>query len=265
LKPEVARQAHARERAIRTAPGAALSLWFTRNPALDAGPSSLRALRPRRLLVWLALWSVAFGVVEGAVAVYLRALCYPDQPADGPLFPLRLVDPTILRVEMAREAATLLMLLGIAFVAERRPLRRFAVFAFCFGAWDLAYYAMLRVTLGWPASLLDWDILFLLPAPWTGPVLAPVLVSVALVGSAALVLRRVDDVAPGPFRVRDWGVQIACAALIVWSFLWNAEPVEHLQPPGPYPWWLFLSGLLGGLASFAWRFRATRRPGTRGP
>jgi len=207
------------------------------------------------LLAWLTLWSIAFGMVEGAVAIYLRRLCYPDQPADGPLFPLRLVEPALLHTEMAREAATLLMLLGIALVAERRPLRRFAAFAFCFGAWDLAYYAMLHVALGWPASLLDWDVLFLLPAPWSGPVLAPVLVSAALVGGAALVLRCVDDEAPSPFRVRDWCVQIACAGLILWSFLWNVGPVARLQPPGAYPWWLFLTGWLGGLAAFAWRFR----------
>jgi hypothetical protein len=222
-------------------------------------PSSRHDSSPAaRMLAWLTLWSTAFGVVEGSVVVYLRRLCYPDQPADGPLFPLRLVEPTLLRVEMAREAATLLMLLGVAFVAERRPLRRFAAFAFCFGAWDIAYYAMLHVALGWPASLLEWDILFLLPAPWSGPVLAPVLVSAALIGGATLVLRRVDDAAPGPFRVRDWCVQIACAGLILWSFLWNAGPVERMELPGPFPWWLFLAGLLGGLASFAWRWRMTR-------
>ena len=27
---------------------------------------------------------------------------------------------------------------------------------------------------GWPETVLDWDILFLLPLPWWGPVIAPV-------------------------------------------------------------------------------------------
>jgi hypothetical protein len=79
------------------------------------------------------LWSAAFGLCEGAVVVYLRRLCYPDQPDDGPLFPLRVVEPVILRTEQWREAGTLLVLLGVALLAERRPLRRFAVFAFSFG------------------------------------------------------------------------------------------------------------------------------------
>jgi len=104
----------------------------------------------------------------------------------------------VVLVEVAREAATLLMLLGVAMLAERRPLRRFAAFAFCFGVWDIVYYVMLRAAIGWPASLLEWDILFLIPAPWTSPVLAPVLVSLALIGAAVLILRRIGDATPSP-------------------------------------------------------------------
>ena len=36
------------------------------------------------------------------------------------------------------------------------------------------YYLFLIPLTGWPKSLLDWDILFLLPVPWWGPVIAPV-------------------------------------------------------------------------------------------
>ena len=210
---------------------------------------------PRRLLAWLTLWAAAFGTCEGAVVVYLRRLCYPGQPDNGPLFPLRVVDPLILRTEMAREAGTLVMLLAVALLAERRPLRRFAAFAFCFGVWDLVYYAFLHVALGWPASVMDWDVLFLIPKPWSSPVLAPVLVSLALVGASALLLRR-DENAPSPLRAGDWLGQIACGALILGAFLWNAAAVDRSEPPGAFPWWLFLLGLLGGLLLFA---RALRR------
>ena len=34
---------------------------------------------------------------------------------------------------------------------------------------------------GWPTSLFDWDILFLLPLPWWGPVLAPVCIAVLMI------------------------------------------------------------------------------------
>jgi len=208
----------------------------------------------RAPLVWLTLWSAAFGVAEAAVVVYLRRLCYPDAPASGPLLPLPDVDDPLLHTEMAREAATLLMLLGVAFLAERRPLRRFAAFAFVFGMWDLVYYAVLRVTIGWPASLLDWDVLFLIPRPWAAPVLAPLLVSLALVGAAALVLAGLNDDRPSPLRPRDWGVFAAGAALILWSFVWSAGPVDAGAMPAPYPWWLFLPGWAGGLLWFAWRW-----------
>jgi len=218
-------------------------------------------MRTRGLLTWLTVWSIAFGVAEGAVVVYLRRLCYPGEPANGPLFPLRNLDTLLVLTEVAREAATLLMLLGVAMLAERRPLRRFAVFAFAFAGWDIVYYATLWVAIRWPTSLLEWDVLFLIPAPWAAPVLAPVLVSLALLGAAVLVLRRIDETAPSPLRTRDWALLIACGALILWSFFWNVTPIVRMRPPGAYPWWLFLAGWLGGLIVFvrAWRTAAPRR------
>lgn len=215
-------------------------------------------MRTRGLLAWLTLWSAAFGVVEGAVVVYLRRLFYPGAPPDAPLFPLREMASSLVATEVAREAATLLMLLGVGVLAARRPLRRFAAFAFCFGVWDLAFYAMLRAAIGWPAGLLEWDVLFLIPAPWTSPVLAPVLVSLALIGASALVLARIGEDAHSPFRAADWALLAAGGALILATFFWNAAPVMRMEPPAAYPWWLFLAGWLGGLAAFA---RAWRRHG----
>jgi hypothetical protein len=205
-------------------------------------------------LLWLTLWSAAFGVTEGAVVVYLRRIIYPGRPADGPLFPLRFVDPALLGTEIAREAATLVMLLGVAMLAERRPLKRFGAFAFCFGIWDLAYYAALRVWIGWPQSLLTWDVLFLIPKPWAAPVLAPVLVSLGLVVGGALLVARVADDGPHPFRVHDGLIQVACGVLILASFFWT-EGSASPEAIGHYPWWLFLAGWFGGLF---WGIRALR-------
>jgi len=241
---------------------------LTRNGAAScATPSPLSVRRPavilptmrsRGLLFWLTAWSTAFGVCEGAVVVYLRRICYPGRPASGPLLPLPDIDASLLRVETTREAATIVLLLGVAMLAERRPLRRFAAFAFCFGVWDIAYYAMLHVAIGWPASLMTWDVLFLIPKPWSSPVLAPVLVSLALIGTSAVVLAglREDDLSP--FGVRDWLMESAFGVLILWSFLWSAEAVDQMQMPAPFPWWLFVGGLGGGVGWFAWRWRAAR-------
>jgi hypothetical protein len=56
-----------------------------------------------------------------------------------------------------------------------------------FGVWDIFYYVFLKVLTGWPHSLMDWDILFLLPLPWWGPVIAPVSIAVLMIlwGTAA--------------------------------------------------------------------------------
>ena len=142
-----------------------------------------------RLLLWCTIFATAFGVVEGAVVVYLRELYYPE----GFAFPLKEMAPRILAIEIVREAATLVLLLGVAILAQRRPVRRFAVFAFCFGVWDITYYLALKALLGWPPGLLTWDILFLIPLPWTGPVLAPVLVSLALIAAGVAILRAPED------------------------------------------------------------------------
>jgi hypothetical protein len=209
----------------------------------------------RRLLLGCAIFATAFGVVEGAVVVYLRELYYPE----GFAFPLKEMKPKVLAIEIVREAATLVLLLGVAMVAQRRPVRRFAVFAFCFGVWDITYYLALKAFLGWPESLLTMDILFLIPLPWTGPVVAPVLVSLALVAAGVAILRRPED-APPFLRPVDWAVESAAGLVVIASFLWN---VPNL-PEGPlsFPWWLFLTGLLGGVLWIVLRARVPRSPPT---
>src|SRR5262245_45115860 len=130
---------------------------------------------------WVASYAVAMAVVEAAVVVYLRAIA----PAEGPLAVLQTVLPQpIIPVELVREAATLVMLVAVAFLAGTNPWQRFLYFALAFGVWDLFYYIWLRVFIGWPPSLLTWDVLFLIPVPWIAPVLAPMLVSIGLIAGA---------------------------------------------------------------------------------
>ena len=217
-------------------------------------------MRTASKLMWLSVWGLAFGVLEGAVVTYLRRLAYGGASLGAPLFPLRLTDPAVLRTEVAREAATLAMLATIALVAERRAERRFAAFALCFGLWDLAYYGMLWLAIGWPRGWLEWDILFLIPAPWASPVLAPVLVSLGLVGGALALLARTES-ARAVLRAGDWLGLVACGALILASFFWNTPRIARGGVPAVYPWWLFLVGWLAGLVVLnrAWR-AAGRRP-----
>src|SRR5882672_5956538 len=76
------------------------------------------------------------------------------------------------------------MLLAVAMLASEDRWERFLVFSLAFGIWDICYYAWLWVFIGWPPSLLTWDVLFLIPVPWLAPVLAPLIVSACLVAGA---------------------------------------------------------------------------------
>ena len=127
-----------------------------------------------RLLV-TALYGAVFGFVEAAVVVYLRAALglLQDPPAQVlAAFPERL-----LRVECFREAATIIMLGCIALLATQRLRERAIVFLWTFAFWDFTYYVWLRMTIGWPTSLLNSDLLFLIPVPWVAQVWFPMLVS----------------------------------------------------------------------------------------
>ena len=176
--------------------------------------------------------------------------------------PLAPIPPDLLRVELLREAATLLLLLAAAWLAAKEPLRRFAAFAFAFGVWDIAYYVTLKAVLGWPASLLDWDILFLLPLPWVGPVLSPLLVAFALVlvGWALYVLP--PDRRPRIRRL-DWWIEIAAGAVVLVAFFWNGPLVLGEEAPEHFPWTVYLIGYAGGWAWFIYRWLAEPTPGRR--
>lgn len=133
-----------------------------------------------RTLAGAAVFGAAFGFVEAVVVAYLQAAIdvAPGRAAgaDTPL-PLHQIPPHLLGMEVAREAATIVMLVAVAFLTARRARERWAVFLFVFALWDLAYYAGLRVLIGWPRSLAADDILFLIPVPWIADVWFPVLVS----------------------------------------------------------------------------------------
>src|ERR1700730_18650449 len=151
----------------------------------------------QRTATALLLFGTAFGYLEAAVVSYLRFLhepvrqrFYPDR-APGDLFPLLtrreaatdLQQRRIALIETGREAATIVMLAGIALAIATDAGQWAAAFVIAFGTWDITFYVFLKMLLDWPASLFTWDILFIIPVPWVGPVLAPVLVSAAMIGA----------------------------------------------------------------------------------
>ncbi|MCG6187542.1 hypothetical protein [Maribellus maritimus] len=125
----------------------------------------------------LLIFAASMGFLEAIVVVYLRELYYPD----GFKFPLQIFPQWLMGVEIVREFSTLFMLFALAWVAGKNFLQRLSVFLFIFGIWDIFYYVALKLFLNWPESLLTWDILFLIPITWLGPVLAPVICSTTMI------------------------------------------------------------------------------------
>lgn len=202
----------------------------------------------------MGLFGVAFGYLEGAVVVYLRYILYPD----GFVFPLRPIPPILLAVEIGREAATMAMLWGAAWAAGGAGRLKFARFLYAFGLWDIFYYVALYVVLGWPASLLDWDILFLIPIPWLAPVLAPALVAAlfVIVGGAGIWRR-------GAATVKPWqGILTFVGGLaILGTFLKATITGLDRAAPDSYPWAVFALGLAGiSVAAAAAFYRRTSTP-----
>jgi len=128
--------------------------------------------------MWLGIlnataYAVAMAYLESAIVVYLRRLYYPQSFN----FPLVLIDIPTLLIEVGREAATIVMLATVSMAAGRTRVGKLAYFLYLFGTWDIFYYVWLKVFLDWPASLVTWDVLFLIPVPWVAQVWYPLLVS----------------------------------------------------------------------------------------
>jgi hypothetical protein len=142
----------------------------------------------------IVVFALAMALVEAMVVVYLReilGLRFDRGPLDQrTLATVTARAPWLLPAERWREAATLVMLVCFALLAERPWHRRGGVFLLAFGLWDLGYYLWLRLLLGWPPSLLTRDVLFLIPVPWVAPVLLPVAVAAGMCLCGLLLLRR---------------------------------------------------------------------------
>ena len=202
---------------------------------------------------WVVVFGIAFGWLEAAVVVYLRRILYPD----GFALPLRPIETSLLAVEMAREAATLIMLAAVAVLAGRTRWQRFAGFLVAFGVWDLVYYLGLKAALGWPASLATWDVLFLLPWPWLGPVYAPALVAVLMIGFGWRVFLA-EERRGGRADRWSWALGTAGALFLLFTWLRDLEAALAGAAPRPYATGLFLIGV-GCLVACGLRFLRRNR------
>jgi hypothetical protein len=155
-------------------------------------------------LLATAIYAAAMGWLEAVVVIYIHGMAGLPVDATRPMpspearmaAVMRL--PWVLPVEQTREAATILMLAAVGWLAGSRAGSRFGAFLLTFGVWDIAYYAALRVLIGWPPSLLARDLLFLIPPGpwWHQPVLLPVAISCAMIAVGAWLHRRHESPRP---------------------------------------------------------------------
>ena len=198
---------------------------------------------------WLAVvvFALAMAWVESAVVYYLRTMLdriEPYQPNPLPNF------GGLGFAESVREFSTLIMLAAVGWLAGSNARTRFACFVLAFGVWDLGYYAFLKALTGWPHSLLDWDILFLLPLPWWGPVLAPSLIAALMIVYGTLVTQTGAGSPRSGTSGRAWMLSTAGTLLALYVFMADALDVagqggtalRNLLPEA-FNWPLFLLAL----------------------
>lgn len=208
---------------------------------------------------WVSFFSIAMGYLESAVVVYLRAIFYPE----GFNFPLAPINEQLALTEMFRELATLVMLVGIGIIAGRNGSERFAWFLYSFAVWDIFYYVFLKVLLNWPESFLTWDILFVLPVTWVGPVIAPLIVAFTMIAFALAILYFNGKRQDTRITALEWIVLITGSLILIVSFSWDYSrfvlqnhpfsaiwtiPKKSLYEiaetyiPVSFNWWIFIAG-----------------------
>jgi hypothetical protein len=170
-----------------------------------------------KTIFWLTLFSIAMGYLETSVVVYLRKLYYPT----GFNFPLIPVTTDIAITEFWREAATIIMLIGIGVMVGKNSTQRFVFFLYSFAIWDIFYYVFLKVLLDWPSSLFTWDILFLIPVPWVGPVLAPCIISLSMILLTLVVVYYQEKGMIVKIIFLEWMLYIVGSIVAILSFLWD--------------------------------------------
>jgi len=220
---------------------------------MDGGDDRSYASR----LMYVMLFAVAMGYFEAVVVVYLREIFYPE----GFTLPLKTIPPRLMVIELCREASTVVMLAVVAALAAKKFWERFGWFIILFGVWDIFYYIFLKVTLNWPATFTDWDILFLIPLPWFGPVIAPVLIAVVMTVVGISITKLCRDGYDFRPTKPGWILSIAGTAVLLYSFMCDLEAGWCGKMPRPYSYPLLVVGLVLYCAAYGHVRREVKRRG----
>ena len=217
--------------------------------------------RERQSWLLVVVFAIGMAWVEAACVYYLRTMVDRIEPYQENPLPIRGI---LGSVELVREAATLVMLLTVGMLAARPWHKRLGFAAIAFGVWDIFYYAFLRLICGWPRSLVDWDILFLLPLPWWGPVLAPVSIAMLMIVGGTLASQTTDHGAP-TLTWTSWGLSWLGMALALYVFMadslhtvYQGLDATRQVLPRTFNWAVFcvaLTLMAVPVAQIGWRMR----------
>jgi hypothetical protein len=205
-------------------------------------------MRERTRWLIVVIFASAMAWMESATVVYLRVLVGRIDPYQANPLP---VSVGLGKTELIREAATLIMLLTAGLLAGRTWRSRLAYALIAFGVWDIFYYVFLAIISAWPRSLLDWDVLFLIPLPWWGPVLAPVLIASLMIIGGTLVVRADQPERPIWPNWKAWALNLGgvVLALIIFMLpalqsLANGMGSVRQALPSEFYWLPFIVALL---------------------
>lgn len=223
-----------------------------------------RALNWRRWGIVVA-FAIAMAWLESATVYYLRTMFDRIEPYQANPLP---ISGVLGPVELVREVATLVMLLTLGMLAARTWPKRLAYSAIAFGVWDIFYYVFLWIICDWPRSLFDWDILFLLPLPWWGPVLAPVSIACLMIAWGTFATQFPDHRPVTPLTWAVWGSSGVGIALALYVFMADSLHIAHQgldvvtrMLPTAFNWSAFcvaLTLMATPVAHIGWRLRPRR-------
>lgn len=204
-----------------------------------------------RRFLSVVIFGAAFGYIEAAVVVYLRTI-FPHASFTFPLveFGTSPLWKQLLPAETGREAATLILILTSSWLFGRNLRQRFAYFLTIFACWDISYYLWLKVLINWPGSVTDWDILFLIPITWAGPVLAPILISLTLLIFAVIILYRSAYGRAIKTTVADWLGFCIAALVVVTCFCIAGLHIAEPNFKSFFYWPIFAFGQISAVALF---------------
>jgi hypothetical protein len=174
--------------------------------------------------LYVVVFAAAMAWVESAVVVDLRTLVDRLEPYQTDPLPFM---PKLGEVELVREIATLIMLATVGWLAGHSRQTKWGYAFLAFGIWDILYYVFLKIIVGWPRSIWDWDILFLLPLPWWGPVIAPITIAAMMIVFGTLITQfNPPEHQIWPSR-RAWIFGFSGAVLALLVFM--SEPIRSLD------------------------------------